>query len=284
MRTLAVFLALLLWSSVAAAGGLSPGPTSLAAPGPIGGTTPSTGAFTTISASGQVTSTVSTGTPPFVIASTTQVANLYAARAALADAASALAADPADCSAGTVALGINAAGTAQCTATPSVTSIQGIIGNVTPAAGTFTALTASGQVTVSAGSAAAPTIKITGTTDGFYSPGTGNIGLSIAGSAAASWDVNHLYLYGSDNSLYWNTDGAGTIGQAAANRPNSVFIKTSLGLGKITASGTAPGAGTSKFEVVCGTTAGSAKLVMYAGTSGTAVTVIDNVGSGVTGC
>lgn len=59
-----------------------------------------------------------------------------------AGAASALAADPADCSAGTVAMGINAAGTAQCTATPSVTSLQGIIGNVTPAAVTATTLTA----------------------------------------------------------------------------------------------------------------------------------------------
>ena len=57
--------------------------------------------------------------------------------------ATALAADPTDCSAGTVALGINAAGTAQCTATPSVTSLQGILGNVTPAAATVTTLTVS---------------------------------------------------------------------------------------------------------------------------------------------
>lgn len=60
--------------------------------------------------------------------------------------ATALAADPTDCSAGTVALGINAAGTAQCTATPSVTSIQGIVGNVTPAAGTFTTGTVTGHL------------------------------------------------------------------------------------------------------------------------------------------
>src|SRR5271157_309345 len=44
----------------------------------IGATTPSTGAFTTVSATGQVTSTVSTGTAPFVVASTTNVANLNA--------------------------------------------------------------------------------------------------------------------------------------------------------------------------------------------------------------
>ena len=42
----------------------------------IGGSTPAAGAFTTISASGQITSTVTTGTAPLVIASTTKVANL----------------------------------------------------------------------------------------------------------------------------------------------------------------------------------------------------------------
>lgn len=57
-----------------------------------------------------------------------------------------------------------------------------------------------------------------------------------------------------------------------------------LGMSKITASGTAPGAAGAKFEVVCGTNAGTAKLIMAAGTSATAVTVIDNVGAGVTGC
>lgn len=57
-----------------------------------------------------------------------------------------------------------------------------------------------------------------------------------------------------------------------------------LGMAKITASGTAPGAAGLKLEVVCGTNAGSAKIVAYAGTSTTAVTVLDNIGSGVTGC
>lgn len=51
---------------------------TMAAPGAIGGGTPNTGAFTTISATGQITSTVSTGTAPFSIASTTNVPNLNA--------------------------------------------------------------------------------------------------------------------------------------------------------------------------------------------------------------
>lgn len=44
----------------------------------IGAGTPGTGAFTTVSASGPITSTVSTGTAPLVIASTTNVPNLNA--------------------------------------------------------------------------------------------------------------------------------------------------------------------------------------------------------------
>lgn len=43
---------------------------------PIGGTTAAAGAFTTVSASGQITSTLATGTAPLVIASTTKVSNL----------------------------------------------------------------------------------------------------------------------------------------------------------------------------------------------------------------
>jgi hypothetical protein len=49
-----------------------------ASPPAIGSTTPTTGAFT------QITSTVATGTPPLVVASTTEVANLKAATATLA--------------------------------------------------------------------------------------------------------------------------------------------------------------------------------------------------------
>lgn len=57
-----------------------------------------------------------------------------------------------------------------------------------------------------------------------------------------------------------------------------------FGLPKMTASASAPGATGGKIELVCGTNAGSAKLIAYAGTSGTAVTILDNIGSGVSGC
>jgi trimeric autotransporter adhesin len=52
--------------------------------GTVGATTPTTGAFTSISASSQITSTVATGTAPFVVSSTTQVANLNSATAGTA--------------------------------------------------------------------------------------------------------------------------------------------------------------------------------------------------------
>lgn len=45
-------------------------------PGTIGSTTPNTGAFTTLSVTGQFSSTLATGTAPMVIASTTKVTNL----------------------------------------------------------------------------------------------------------------------------------------------------------------------------------------------------------------
>lgn len=63
-----------------------------------------------------------------------------------------------------------------------------------------------------------------------------------------------------------------------------VLTSGAIGMDKITASASAPGAGGAKLEVVCGTNAGTAKLIVYAGTSTTAVTVTDNIGTGVTGC
>ena len=44
--------------------------------GTVGATSPNTGAFTTVSATGAFTSTLATGSAPFVVASTTKVANL----------------------------------------------------------------------------------------------------------------------------------------------------------------------------------------------------------------
>ncbi len=59
------------WVAISAGGAVS-----WTAPGTIGSGTPNTGAFTTLSVTGQFTSTVSTGTAPYVVASTTKVSNL----------------------------------------------------------------------------------------------------------------------------------------------------------------------------------------------------------------
>jgi Pectate lyase superfamily protein len=53
-----------------------------------------------------------------------------------------------------------------------------------------------------------------------------------------------------------------------------------FGLSKVTTAAAAPGATLAKLALLPGTNAGTAKLVMYAGTSTTPVTIIDNVGTG----
>ena len=64
----------------------------------------------------------------------------------------------------------------------------------------------------------------------------------------------------------------------------AVLADGEFGLRRNVASGTAPGGGFIKFGAVCGTNAGTAKIVVYGGTSTTPVTLLDNIGSGVTGC
>jgi hypothetical protein len=65
---------------------------------------------------------------------------------------------------------------------------------------------------------------------------------------------------------------------------NLTMSQGEFGLSKIAASGTAPGPSGVKLEAVCGSTAGTAKIIAYAGTSATPVTIVDNIGSGVSGC
>lgn len=95
------------------------------APAPIGNVTPATGAFTTLSASGQISSTVATGTAPLSILSTTVNPNLNSA----------------------LLLG-------------ATWSAPLPIGNTTPSTGAFTALTtttvSSGQITSTVTTGTAP--------------------------------------------------------------------------------------------------------------------------------
>lgn len=57
-----------------------------------------------------------------------------------------------------------------------------------------------------------------------------------------------------------------------------------LGLVKALASGTAPGPAGVKIAVVCGTNAGTAKIVAIGGTDVTQFTILDNIGAGVNAC
>lgn len=125
-----------------------------------------------------------------------------------------------------------------------------------------------------------------------------------AGGGSGSSTGGELALYGGLSSAAAGTGGDITgytapaaAGNAAVERFRAyatggfrvgiaamTLTGGALGLDKITASASAPGAGGAKFELVCGTNAGTAKLTIGAGTSATMVTVVDNIGAGVTGC
>lgn len=156
---------------------IAAGDVPFSAPGAIGGGTPSTGAFTTLSATGQITSTLSTGTAPFSVASTTVVSNLNVS--ALLGSTWA---NPTAIGTGTPASGAftTLSATGQITSTLSTGTAPftvasttvvanlnasalggatfaapGTIGGGTPAAATFTNLTASGATVVLSGLGAA---------------------------------------------------------------------------------------------------------------------------------
>lgn len=120
----------------------------------------------------------------------------------------------------------------------------------------------------------------------FVNQAGGNGGAFIAGSATQDWSsVNQgsqLKFFITPNStaaialgMTLQNSGGLNIGSTAA-----VLAASEVGLNKVSASGSAPGAGTLKFAAVAGTNAGSCKIITYAGTSTTPVTIVDNVGTG----
>lgn len=130
--------------------------------------------------------------------------------------------------------------------------------------------------------------------------GTGGLGtditagnVNIAGGKGTGAGLGgDILLQSSPHSTTGSTQNAlverarvhGDTGGFSLGASTLTLVDGELGLPKIGASGSAPGAGGLKFEAVCGTNAGSAKLIAYAGTSTTPVTILDNIGSGVTGC
>jgi len=110
--------------------------------------------------------------------------------------------------------------------------------------------------------------------------GSGNSGGNGANSFTVTSKNSMFLVGGTSTGIGINTSGGVQIGSSTL----LTLAQGEVGLPKITASGSAPGAAGLKFEAVCGTNAGTAKIITYAGTSTTPVTVVDNVGSGVTGC
>lgn len=95
-------------------------------------------------------------------------------------------------------------------------------------------------------------------------------GTNVTIGTSLALDVNGASLFRSPIQI-----GTGTM---------LTMSQGEVGLSTITASGAAPGASGGKFALVCGTNAGTAKIIAYAGTSTAAATVLDNIGSGVSGC
>lgn len=133
---------------------------TFAAPGAIGGTTPAAAAFTTISATGQITSTLATGTAPFSVASTTNVANLNASS-------------------------LNGA----------TFAAPGTIGGGTPGAATFTTLTATGQVSLAgaAGSEALRALTTTSAANFLTAKGATTANSPVWGVAGSDTNINAWY-------------------------------------------------------------------------------------------
>lgn len=124
------------------------------------------GAGAALSTNGQIVSTLGSGTAPFSVVSTTVVANLNAAL-------------------------LNGA----------TFAAPGTIGGGTPGAATFTTLTATGQASFAAGSAAAPGVKVGAEQNGLYSSAANTLDVTLNGVRQAQFAytaaaVNYLEFSG----------------------------------------------------------------------------------------
>jgi hypothetical protein len=83
-----------------------------------------------------------------------------------------------------------------------------------------------------------------------------------------------------------STGGSITAGVGMTQVANALAIKTAVtgNAGAATITGTAPAAAGGGLLFACGTSAGTGALYAGAGTSTTYTKVLDNIGSGVTGC
>ena len=77
-----------------------------------------------------------------------------------------------------------------------------------------------------------------------------------------------------------NLATTGTATSIVIQLTSSLVIASTLILGKTAATTVAPGAGFAYIQAVSGTTPGTCKIIIFAGTSTTAITIVDNVGAG----
>jgi hypothetical protein len=110
---------------------------------------------------------------------------------------------------------------------------------------------------------------------------------NAANSAALIWGNSTFNFNTGSGRTFMNANGGFQFGSDTRfNTPVTIgnvtptYSTGELAFAKMSASGTAPGAGIGKLAVVAGTNANTCKLIMYAGTSTTPVTIIDNVGAG----
>jgi hypothetical protein len=112
-------------------------------------------------------------------------------------------------------------------------------------------------------------------------PGVGKLNIATADG----YLVNNVALKNITETLANKTLVSPLLTANATLGPTALSINSGgLGFDTVTAVASAPGAAGGKIEWRCGTGVGSLKIVAYGGTSATGVTVLDNIGSGVTGC
>lgn len=147
------------------------------------------------------------------------------------------------------------------------------------------------------GTQAAPSIAFSGDAGhGFYRSGTGSIYYVQNNAARMRFSTSNLGI-ASDGTYRWNstTDmssgavdtgfsrlaaGVVGVGNGSSSSITGTIRATGVQIAKVAQTNTAPGAALLKLEVVAGTTGSSCRLIAYAGTSTTPVTVLDNIGSG----
>ena len=210
--------------------------------GTVGATTATTGAFTTVSASGVITSTLTTGTAPFTIASTTQVANLNAATAGTATSAT-TATNLAGGALGSIPYQ-NAAGTTlfvtgNITTTPQFVTSTGASSAAT--APTLTGSTGSGNVVL----ATSPTLvtPALGTpASGVVTNLTGTASININGTVGATTPSTGAFTtLSTTTAIPLTSGGTGSTTAAGANANLQTFTTTA------TASGTTALSNTSTY-------------------------------------